>query len=107
MCRKVQGGAFATNASVGREHFTLLQGVELITEYESSPGKFRCFCRVCGSPIYSRRVDAPDEVRVRFGTLDDDPGVRAAFHYAVESKAPWFEISDELPRVNSPRPRET
>src|SRR5258708_25695473 len=80
MCRKAQGCAFATNASVGREHFTLLQGAELITEYESSRGKFRCFCRVCGSPIYSRRVEGPDEVRVRFGTLDDDPGVRASFH---------------------------
>ncbi len=101
MCRKVQGCAFATNASVDREHFDVLRGAELITEYESSPGKRRCFCRVCGSPIYSYRADAPAEVRVRFGTLDRDPGVRPSLHFAVDSKAPWFEITDELPRLDS------
>ena len=77
MCRKAQGCAFATNADVARKDFQLLQGAELITEYESSEGKLRCFCRVCGSPIYSHRVADPASVRVRFGTLDGDPGVRA------------------------------
>ncbi len=47
MCRKAQGVAFATNAAVARKDFRLLEGQELITEYESSEGKLRCFCRVC------------------------------------------------------------
>ncbi len=34
------------------------------------------------------------------GTLDDDPGVRAEFHVFVGSKAPWFEITDRLPRFD-------
>jgi hypothetical protein len=101
MCRKAQGCAFATNAPVARTDFDLLQGAEALTEYESSEGKFRCFCRVCGSPIYSRRVADPSVVRVRFGTLDGDPGVRATIHFAVEAKAPWFEITDDLPRYDS------
>jgi hypothetical protein len=104
MCRKAQGCAFATNAPVAREHFHLLQGAEFIAEYESSEAKFRCFCRMCGSPIYSHRVADPGVVRVRFGTLDGDPGVRATLHYAVESKAPWFEITDPLPQIPSARP---
>jgi hypothetical protein len=98
MCRKAQGGAFGTNASVSTERFALVQGADAITEYESSPGKLRCFCRVCGSPIYSRRRDDPAHVRVRFGTLNEDPGVRAQFHACVDSKAPWFEITDDLPQ---------
>ena len=101
MCRKAQGSAFATNADVAKGQFHLLQGADCITEYESSPAKFRCFCRHCGSPIYSRRVSRPDVVRVRFGTLNDDPGVRASYHFAVDSKAPWFEIHDELRKVDS------
>jgi hypothetical protein len=32
------------------------------------------------------------------GGLDDDPGVRPQFHIFVDSKAPWFEIQDKLPR---------
>jgi uncharacterized protein (DUF924 family) len=103
MCRKAQGGAFATNADVRRADLTVLQGTEAIAEYESSPGKFRCFCRTCGSPVYSHRVSDPTVVRVRFGTLDDDPGVRPALHYAVDFKAPWIEITDGLPRIEASR----
>jgi len=32
------------------------------------------------------------------GTLDDDPGLRPQAHIFVGSKAPWYEIADELPR---------
>jgi hypothetical protein len=30
--------------------------------------------------------------------LDDDPPVRPACHVFVGSKAPWFEITDDLPQ---------
>ena len=32
------------------------------------------------------------------GTLDDDPGIRPQEHIFVGSKAPWYEIADDLPR---------
>jgi hypothetical protein len=32
------------------------------------------------------------------GVLVDDPGIRPSFHVFVGSKAPWFEITDELPQ---------
>jgi hypothetical protein len=32
------------------------------------------------------------------GTLDDDPGLRPRCHVWVGSKAPWYEITDDLPR---------
>ena len=101
MCRKAQGSAFGTNADVASANFHLLHGKDCIAEYESSPGKFRCFCRSCGSPLYSRRTERPGIVRVRFGTLNDDPGVRPSFHFAVDSKAPWWDLHDELPRLDS------
>jgi hypothetical protein len=31
-------------------------------------------------------------------TLDDDPGIRPERHIYVGSKAPWFEITDDLPQ---------
>jgi hypothetical protein len=40
---------------------TITQGSELIRDYESSPGKLRCSCSVCGSPLWSRRVSLPGE----------------------------------------------
>jgi hypothetical protein len=32
------------------------------------------------------------------GTLVDDPTIRPSEHIFVDSKAPWFTITDDLPR---------
>ena len=97
-CRKASGTAFGANADVRRKYWRWVSGEELIREFESSPGTFRGFCSRCGSPVYKRRVDAPDILRLRLGLLDDDPARRALAHFWVGSKAPWFDIADELPQ---------
>jgi hypothetical protein len=98
MCRKAQGSAFRSRAAVRRASFRFVAGEDLLTRYESSPGTRRCFCRTCGSPIASFFADAPDVIGLPLGALDDDPGVRPALHVHVASKAPWYEITDALPR---------
>ena len=100
-CRKAQGGAFVTNAPVRLKYFRLLSGSDLVAAYESSPGKQRCFCRNCGSPLWSRRESDPDILRIRLGLLDSDPERRPLAHIWVSEKAPWYEITDALPQ--SPR----
>lgn len=97
-CRKAQGSAFAANAPVKADGFEWLSGREAVTEYESSPGKLRAFCRVCGSPIYSRRDSAPDVLRLRIGTLDTPLAARPSAHIYAASKAEWDEILDDLPQ---------
>ena len=70
-CRKASGAEFATNASADRAGFELLRGEDRVRAYESSPGQFREFCGDCGSPLWKRKTDAPDDVRIRLGNLDD------------------------------------
>ena len=42
-----------------------------------------------------------DEVAIRLGSLDGDPGVRPQFHNFVASRAPWDELPDDgLPRFD-------
>jgi hypothetical protein len=96
MCRKHHGTPFGTFASVRLQEFRFLGGEDHIQRYESSPGNFRQFCRICGSPV---PIVYPDggTVTVPAGLLDDDPGVRPALHLFVGSKAPWWEITDGLP----------
>ncbi len=38
------------------------------------------------------------EFGIALGVLDDDPSVRPESHIFVENKAPWFEITDDLPQ---------
>ena len=97
-CRKASGAAFGTGATIPTASFRFLVGEELLKEWESSPGKRRCFCGRCGSPILKRNDARPKTLRLRLGTLDSDPGARPSKHIYVGSKAPWVEIKDGLPQ---------
>jgi hypothetical protein len=98
MCRKAQGAAFRSRASASVAEFEWVQGENLVTFYESSPGTHRGFCGACGSPVVSR-FDGASYYGVPLGALDDDPGVRPELHVHVASKAPWFTITDDLPQL--------
>jgi hypothetical protein len=98
MCRKAHGAAFRTRASVRAADFRWLLGEDLVTYYESSPGNHRGFCRVCGSPLLSRFDFDPTTFGLPLGALDDDPGEKPKLHVFVAYKAPWHEITDELPQ---------
>ena len=39
-------------------------------------------------------------MHVALGSLVDDPGIRPTKHIFVGSKAPWFEITDDLPQLD-------
>src|SRR5882672_10838338 len=90
LCRKQQGAAFRSRARVRRSDFKWLQGEELLTYFEATPGYRRGFCRVCGSPIVNyaephsplarRNPQSLDEFGVALAVLDDDPGVRPESH---------------------------
>jgi hypothetical protein len=105
-CRRASGSAFASNAPVRARYLRFTAGRETISEYESSPGKFRAFCSGCGSPVYSRLAADPETFRIRLGTLDGDPGRRPFAHFFVGSKAVWHEITDELPRYERDVPED-
>lgn len=97
-CRKAQGSAFGSNAPVEAAKFRLLQGRDLLKAYESSPGKERVFCGVCGSPLYSRLRGKPELLRLRMGSLDTPPGFKPQAHIFAADKAVWHDITDDLPQ---------
>lgn len=100
MCRKATGAAFRTRAAVPTQAFRWLSGEALISRYNSSPGETRTFCRVCGSTLPTFFRDRPDELGLPLGTLDDNPEVWPSAHVWVDSKAPWWEITDSLPQFS-------
>ena len=57
------------------------------------------FCGECGSQLFSRNPDNPDQVGIRMGTFDSDPGVRPSHRQFVAYAAPWEPIPDDgIPR---------
>jgi hypothetical protein len=97
-CRQAQGGPFATNIPVNTSAFELQAGADLITAYESSPGKTRSFCRRCGSPLFSQRASLPGVLRIRAGLMEGPLDTQLGWHIYTGSKANWWHIDDDLPQ---------
>ena len=105
-CRRVTGYA-AGVVPAEAAGFSITQGRDLIGEYESSPGKLRAFCTRCGSPVYSRRENRPDALRLRLGVLDNPPGdLKIQAHIFTHDLPPWAEPIDapRYPGVEPGRP---
>jgi hypothetical protein len=95
-CRKAHGTAYGTYGAAPASGFQV-EGKP--ARFESSEHFVRCFCPRCGSVTPG---DAADGHRVvPLGGLDGDAGVRPLAHIFVASKAPWFELTDELPRFGA------
>ena len=97
-CRKHSGAAVGTQGRVLREHFQLLSGERLIRTYKPEGGASKAFCSVCGSSLFGGDWPEGDEVSIRLGSIDGDPGIRPQYHTFVDSKAPWDDITDDLPQ---------
>jgi hypothetical protein len=96
MCRKGHGAAFATYGNVAVDTFRWTEGEDAVSSYSSSPGAVRTFCRHCGSNLQWKFLSKPERFGLALGTLDDDPVGRPDCNIYVDSKAPWFEITDQL-----------
>jgi hypothetical protein len=96
MCRKAHGAAFRPGAIVKLEQLTWEQGEDLLADYRSSAQMHRIFCRACGSHMIARSDAHPTIISVALGTTEGNLPFSVAQHWNVASKAPWFEITDEL-----------
>lgn len=98
-CRKWSGSAFATGGLVDSQDFEITSGESFVSHYRKSEETELGFCSGCGASIFSKKLKRGKYI-VRLGILDDPPTQRPNVHIFVESKAPWFEITDQLDRFD-------
>jgi hypothetical protein len=95
-CRASTGSAFKAFAGIEREKLEITEGSDSLLVFgEEDLNHTRC--GVCGSLLFSVVRDGA-YVHVALGSLADAPGIRPTKHMFVGSKAPWFEITDDLPQ---------
>ncbi|MEE9231589.1 MAG: GFA family protein [Acidobacteriota bacterium] len=98
-CQKVHGAAFATYVQIPRERFTYLQGEDQLRTHQAEAGTQRSFCRTCGAKITSGSAEEPASLWVAVATLDTPLDQKLECdHIFVRSKAPWYDIHDDLPQ---------
>ena len=103
-CRKSHASAFASIASAPRDRFRWTQGEDLLNTYESSPGKLRRFCSVCGSHLVAERVGHPNFM-LRLGCLDTPVIVDRQQHIWRSDGASWYDPGKMLPELPEGLPR--
>jgi hypothetical protein len=97
-CRAATGSAFKAFAGIARDKLELTAGVDaLLIVGEDDQNDTRCAS--CGSLLFSVVRDGA-YVHVAMGSLVDAPSIRPNEHIFVGSRAPWFEITDDLPRFD-------
>jgi hypothetical protein len=96
-CRRATGSAFKPFAGIESEKLRLTSGKEHVSIFGDEKASHDVHCRACGSFLYSV-VNGGTFVHVTLGTLMDAPAIRPKAHIFVGDKAPWFEITDDLPQ---------
>jgi hypothetical protein len=95
-CRAATGSAFKAMAGIEREKLELEERADgLLIHGDDELNDSRC--ATCGSLLYSVVRDG-EYVHVALGSLVDSPSLRPNKHIFVGSKAPWYEITDDLPQ---------
>jgi hypothetical protein len=95
-CRAGTGSAFKAFAGIERDKLEITEGADgLLVFGDEDLNHTRC--AACGSLLFSVVRDGA-YVHVALGSLVDAPSLRPAKHIFVGSKAPWFEITDDLPQ---------
>ncbi len=93
-CQKVSGGAGTVNAAIPSTAFRITQGTPKRYSALADSGRLlhRYFCGDCGSPLYSQRDAAPENVAVRAGGFDNAGEQRITFHIWTASARSWDRI---------------
>lgn len=96
-CRKATGACGNAIGAVSKENFTLIKGLNCLSQYKGKSGSVAYFCCICGSGLYSD-VPNTDVIHIRYGSFNERPTLLPQAHIYVASKADWYEITDALPQ---------
>ena len=96
-CRMARSSAHSTQLFVAISSFRWLQGEDSVRQFKLPDTEMfiTSFCKTCASAMPTVFEDL-GMAMVPAGALDQDPGIRPQAHIYVGSKAPWFEITDDL-----------
>ena len=94
-CQRRTGTGASAQVFLVPGSFRLLTGADELRAWAPDGGFEKWFCGVCGSALYSRNPADHDQIGVRMGSLDSDPGVRPALRQFVTYAAAWESIPDD------------
>lgn len=104
VCRKSHGAPFVTWLITVPASFNLIKGSDHIEEYNHTPLVGRVFCKGCGSRLWDYEKSEDGTIKesgmfsIAASVVDSEIPYRIGCHFNTESKADWYEITDDLPQ---------
>lgn len=98
ICRRFSGAAFVSWGGVARDAFSYVTGEDDVRRYSFSEKADSIFCATCGSTLLVDFKPEADMLYITMGTVNGDVDCPGGYHQFVGSKAPWYEICDDLPQ---------
>jgi hypothetical protein len=99
MCRRNHGAGYVTWFAVRREQLTVDQGQANLIRFASSEQGTRSFCKDCGTSLFCDNTAYPDRIDIALGTVDEPIDRPPQLHVFFDSRAPWVQVDDGLPRL--------
>lgn len=96
LCQRASGAPVVAWLTLPIAKLAYTRGTPIV--FASSAHSQREFCATCGTPIAFRRIQSPQTVDVTLASLDDPSSVSPHYHIWRQSRLPWFETADALPR---------
>ncbi len=104
-CRRHSGSGHLAQARVRRTDFRLLAGADKVKAYREPGYMTKAFCVDCGSSLFGGDWPEGDQVSIRMGAFDGDPGVRIQYRTYFADQAPWDPVDDDIPRYDQALPK--
>lgn len=95
-CRANTGSAFLPWGEIEPEKLRVTKGADSLILIGDGDGHNARRCGKCFSLLYWTGYEG--KIRVPYGSLIDEPALNPTAHMFVGSKAPWYEILDDLPQ---------
>ena len=97
-CRATTGSAFLPVGQIEGRKLRVTKGAESLLVVGDRDSAHEVRCGECFSLLYWAYPDG--SVGVPYGSLIDEPALKPMHHQFVGSKAPWYEIHDDLPQYD-------
>lgn len=94
-CQRRTGTAVSASAGVKPGSLRILAGEEEIRRWNAGDGFDKAFCGKCGSALFAQNPENHEQIALRLGIIDGDPGVRPGGRQHVSSAAVWEPIPDD------------
>ena len=94
-CRRQTGHFVAATAAADSD--LVVDGMEHVSWFASSPGARRGFCGTCGSNLFWK-TEGSTTTSIWAGALENPTGLKASRHIFVADKGDYYTIDDGLPQ---------